>query len=437
MSSIKDGIMKSNKRNSRRSAAVVSTVGAAMMLAMVANSAGATTLLAPAAPTKPVMACAPQDGITPTSITIGFISPKTGPAAANFAGAEQAARLRVAQENAKGGIFGRKITLIGYDDQANGSVQTQIANQAVQQDKVFGIVLASAADSMMPYLKQNNVPVAGFNVLALATDRNTFGISGPTVAGVVSTAPLVRLKQAGVTSAAFIAHNTPGAVNSIKSISSAVGASGTGITNGLTILDEPQGAHDATTTALRMKAAGVNGSYESMFVDGGISIAQALSQQGVNLKANYLVGLSDPSVIAKAAGPLEGMIGSTYGTTPAGVPGKPGVRTFVNGMKAAGLNPYTAIAPVGYAATDLMITGLKKAGKCPTRQSFIDNLRKVTNFTANGMLPVPTSFAPGITPMGSPSKCTWFLTVKNGVPVPDPKVTCGVLVDTSTNKVVG
>ena len=84
-----------------------------------------------------------------------------------------------------------------------------------------------------------------------------------------------------------------------------------------------------------------------------------------------------------------------------------------------------------------MITGLKKAGKCPTRQSFIDNLRKVTNFTANGMLPVPTSFAPGITPMGSPSKCTWFLTVKNGVPVPDPKVTCGVLVDTSTNKVVG
>lgn len=30
-----------------------------------------------------------------------------------------------------------------------------------------------------------------------------------------------------------------------------------------------------------------------MFVDGGVSITQALKAQGVNLKANYLVGLSD------------------------------------------------------------------------------------------------------------------------------------------------
>lgn len=429
--------MSNRIKINRRSAAVVTTVGTAMLLATFAGSANAVTTTTPQAPAKPVVACAPQDGVTPTTITIGFISPKTGAAAANFAGAEQAARLRIDKENAKGGLFGRKIKLIGYDDQANGSIQTQVANQALQQDRVFGIVLASAADSMMPYLKQNNVPVTGFNVLALATDRNTFGITGPSVPGVVSTAPLERLKAAGVTKAAFIAHSTPGAVNSIKSIAAAVPLSGTGITNGITILDEAQGAHDATTTALRLKAAGVDGSYESMFVDGGISIAQALSQQGVKLKANYLVGLSDPSVIAKAAGPLEGMIGSTYGTTPAGVPGKPGVRTFVNGMKAAGLNPYTAIAPVGYAATDLMITGLKKAGKCPTRSSFINNLRKVTNYTANGMLPVPTSFAPGVTPMGSPTKCTWFLTVKGGVPVPDKAVTCGRLVDTVNNRIVG
>jgi len=420
----------------RRSVAVAGTLGTAMVMALVANTASAAPTPAPKASATTV-ACAPQDGISSNQITIGYFSPKTGAAAANFAGAEQAARLRVDQENAKGGIFGRKIKLIGYDDQANGSVQVSQANKALQDDKVFGIVISSAADSMMPYLKSNNVPVTSFNILALATDRNTFGIAGPTVNGIVATAPLVRLKEAGVTKAAFIAHSTPGAVNSIKSIAASVGASGTGITNGITILDEPQGSHDATSTALRMKKEGVNGAYESMFVDGGISIAQALKAQGVNLKANYLVGLSDPAVIKSAAGPLEGMIGSTYGTTPAGVPGKAGVRTFVNGMKAAGLNPYTAIAPVGYAATDLMITGLKLAGKCPTRQAFIDNLRKVKNYTANGMIPSPTSFAPGVTPMGSPSKCTWFIVVKNGVPVPDPKVTCGVLVDTNTNKVVG
>jgi len=409
-----------------------------MVLAVAATSANAAPTPAPKASATPAaVACAPQDGISSTQITLGFVSPKTGPAAANFAGAEQAARLRIDQENAKGGIFGRKIKLIGYDDAGSGSVQASVANKAIQDDKVFGIMLSSSADAMMPYLKQNNVPVTGFSLLALATDRNTFGITGPTVPGVVSTAPLERLKQDGVTKVALMSHNTPGAVNSIKSIAAAVPLAGTGQTNVLTILDSPQGAHDATSEALRIKNSGADGLYTSMYVDGGVSIAQALSQQGVKLKANYLVGLSDPAQIAKAAGPLAGMIGSTYGTTPAGVAGKPGVRTFVNGMKAAGLNPYTAIAPVGFATTDLMITGLKLAGKCPTRQVFINNLRKVKNYTANGLLPVATSFGPGVTALGSPSKCTWFLTVKNGVPVPDKKVTCGKLVDTINNKVVG
>jgi branched-chain amino acid transport system substrate-binding protein len=86
---------------------------------------------------------------------------------------------------------------------------------------------------------------------------------------------------------------------------------------------------------------------------------------------------------------------------------------------------------------DLMIEGLKRAGKCPTRQGFIDNLRKVTAFDAHGLVPEKISFGPGVTPMGSPAKCSWYITIKNGQPVPDPKPTCGKLVNTVTGQVVG
>ena len=177
--------------------------------------------------------------------------------------------------------------------------------------------------------------------------------------------------------------------------------------------------------------------YMSMFVDGVVSIAQAMSAQGVKPKATIGAGVIDPAVVSKAAGPLEVLIGTTYGTIPAGVPGASGMRTHINGMKAAGLNPYGATSPIAFAATDPMIHGLKIAGKCPTRISFAESLRKVTKYNAAGMMPQSVSFQPGVTPMGDPAKCSWCVVIKTGVPVPDAKSTCGKLVDTTTGKVIG
>ncbi|MDD2859203.1 MAG: ABC transporter substrate-binding protein [Candidatus Nanopelagicales bacterium] len=426
----------SRKFTSRGAVAVTGGLTSALVLALAVNSAGAAPTPAPTSKANANAACAPSEGITPSTITLGFFSPKTGPAAANFAGGEAAARLRVAQENAKGGVNGRKIVLIGYDDQANGQTQTTMATKALQSDKVFGIIMTSATDSAFPTFKTNNVPVTGFNVLAMANDRNTFSVVGPTAPTIISTAPLERLKQAGVANVALISHNSPSAAAGMTNTSKSIPASGTGLNQALLITDEAQGAHDATSTALRIKNSGADGAYMSMFVDGVVSIAQALKQQGVSLKGSMGAGLVDPAVIAKAAGPLEGMIGTTYGTIPAGVPGAAGMRTYINGMKAAGLNPYGATAPVAFAAADLMIHGLKLAGKCPTRASFVDNLRKVTSYNAAGMMPQTVSFQPGVTPMGNPNRCSWFVVIKNGVPVPDPKATCGKLVDTTTGKVV-
>jgi branched-chain amino acid transport system substrate-binding protein len=46
----------------------------------------------------------------------------------------------------------------------------------------------------------------------------------------------------------------------------------------------------------------------------------------------------------------------------------------------------------GYLNADLMIKGLQEAGQNPTRQSFITNLRQVTNSNAGGLLPTPADF---------------------------------------------
>ena len=421
--------------HARRRAVAVAGVSASLLLAATATSAIAAPTPAPSASTKAV-ACAPAEGVTPTSVSLGFVTPKTGPAAPNFQGAWQAAQLRIDQENAKGGVYGRKLNLTVYDDQSSPTGQISAVNKALQSDHVFGFGTNTSVDAMYTTLKQQNVPITGFSNLPLATDRNAFSGTGvPLPSNISGTGLFERLKGMGVTKLAIINHASPGAANSGNQQAKTVPFV-PGLTTVLRIADEPMGAHDATSTALRVKQSGADGVIFTGFIEGGVSLAQALAQQDVKLKGFNVAGLTDPSVLKNLNGALDGAIGTTYGAVPVGVNVR-GVKTFAAGMKAAGLNPYSASAPMGYVAADLLIRGLKEAGKCPTRALFIDKLRNVTDYDGGGLAPGKISFKPGITPNGTPSTCGYYLTAKGNDLVPDAKPTCGgKFINTDTGKVL-
>jgi branched-chain amino acid transport system substrate-binding protein len=76
-------------------------------------------------------------GTTPAdTIKIGFHAPMTGFAASDGKSASIGAELAVEQINAAGGINGRMIELISYDDQAQPAQSIPIANKLIGQDKV-------------------------------------------------------------------------------------------------------------------------------------------------------------------------------------------------------------------------------------------------------------------------------------------------------------
>jgi branched-chain amino acid transport system substrate-binding protein len=89
----------------------------------------------------------------------------------------------------------------------------------------------------------------------------------------------------------------------------------------------------------------------------------------------------------------------------------------------------------GWTNMDLMIKGLEVAGKNPTRQSFITNLRTVSGYDADGLLPNPIDF--GLAAFGkSPAKtCGWYAKLQGTtfVPVPsDGKPVCGTPISPPT-----
>ncbi|MDO9484675.1 MAG: ABC transporter substrate-binding protein [Actinomycetota bacterium] len=422
--------------HARRRTALAVGASASLLLGFTASSSIAAPTPAPSKATSNA-ACPATPGITPTTVTLGWIGSKTGPAATTYIGSSEAAQLRVDQENAKGGVNGRKITLKIYDDQTNPSSQISQAQKAMG-DNVFGLTAHTSTVSMYPTLKEAGIPVTGFNNPAFGTDRNAFGVAGATTASVpsiASTGLLEKMKSMGATKLAIINHASAGA---------SAGANGQaalipfvpGLSLALRIADSPQGAHDATSEALRIKNSGADGVAYTGFVDGGISLAQALKQQGVTLKSLTISGLSDPAVLKTAGGALDGALGTTFGALPIGVNVR-SVKTFAAAMKAAGLNPYAPAAPLGYVGADLLIKGLKVAGKCPTRASFIDNLRKVTNYDGAGMIAQKVSFQPGIMPNGNPATCGWYSIAKGTDLIPEAKESCGGrYIDTTTGKVI-
>jgi branched-chain amino acid transport system substrate-binding protein len=77
------------------------------------------------------------------TIKIGFFAPITGPVAADGASAKQSVELAVKDVNAGGGIKGKKVELIVYDDRLNPQEAVAIANKLIEKDQVVGVVSGS------------------------------------------------------------------------------------------------------------------------------------------------------------------------------------------------------------------------------------------------------------------------------------------------------
>ena len=77
-------------------------------------------------------------GLSPAAdtIKIGFNAPLTGFAAADGKSSSEGAKLAVKQINDAGGVLGKKLELVIYDDQAKPAQSIPIANKLIGKDKV-------------------------------------------------------------------------------------------------------------------------------------------------------------------------------------------------------------------------------------------------------------------------------------------------------------
>ncbi len=92
---------------------------------------------------------ASDPGVTSTSVLLGGTVPLTGEAAA-FGAVGAGAKAYFDHVNSKGGVHGRKISYIFYDDAYNPAQTVQLTRRLVEQDGVFAIFKASGRRTTSP-----------------------------------------------------------------------------------------------------------------------------------------------------------------------------------------------------------------------------------------------------------------------------------------------
>ena len=355
-------------------------------------------------------------GVTPSTITIGFLNDATGVAVSDSADSLGAAQARVDLQNAQGGVNGRQIKIVTADTASSGAGAKTAAQLLDQQKHVFAIAVNSAFTyGATTYMQTQGIPVTGEaydgQEWGQQPNTNMFSAVPSDPKDPSSTTFGQFLKSIGGTKYAGFAYaESPSSENGVKAAEESVTKAGISVV--YSNLAVPFGTVDYTADVLALKAAGAN-VYECSCVESSdIALATAVQQGGLKAKGVFDTGyaqltLDQPGVLAAAQGGYF-----VTSTVPFEFKTPPTVN-FLNALQKydtsykGGIPAYGDI--VSWVAMDLMIKGLQQAGTNPTRSSFEQGLRQVTSYNAGGLLPTTVSFAPSQFGVDPETACSYYM----------------------------
>lgn len=365
---------------------------------------------------------------TKSPIVIGYISNLTGVASSTFADGPGGAQAVIDQVNASGGVNGHPLKLVVKDDASSTTGDQTAAQELVQNDHAAVVVMYSSFGfAGAPVLQKAGIPVVGS-----AFDGPEWTVqpySNMFTWQPASTAPFngklytytylgTFLKSLGATSFGGLGYGiSPSSTNSI--IEAEASAKSQGIGTCYTNNSVNFGAVDFTADVLQIKQANC-GSVAGSFVSASdLALSKALKQGGLaNVHQIYFTGYDEHTTAQPAD--AQGFDGDYAQASVSFSPPNAGGQALLDLLKKydksydGGLPDFGLLGST--VSTQLAVYGLQQAGSDPTSSSFITNLRKVTNWTDNGLLAAtPVNFSNFGTEAQFPTKgCTYYEQLVNG-----------------------
>ncbi|MDQ1431808.1 MAG: hypothetical protein QOF40_2410, partial [Actinomycetota bacterium] len=360
-------------------------------------------------------------------ITVGYIFSETGAAGSTFKNAGKACQARVDRENAKGGVNGRKINLISIDDKSTADNQTA-TNDLIKNRNAF-VIVNNSSFAFLSYrtMLDNKVPMIGGGY-----DGGYYGKPGNESLFSALNAPFDNLttdgtarllKQLGAKKIGVVAYGASASSTASAKLTQQYAVPNQGLEAVYTNTTVDFGSTDVGPLILGFKNAGADGAYLPLVASTDFAILQGLDQNGVKMKGVVLpTGYGQDLLDSPTAQILKPNVVFTTQWQPVEL------KTKATKQFQADLKKYASFSGVpdfgqytGYVTCELMILGLRAAGKTPTRDSFVTGLRAVGSYDAAGLGCGPTDISAEHYGKFPVNGCTYAVTVQNGKFVPSNK----------------
>jgi branched-chain amino acid transport system substrate-binding protein len=355
--------------------------GKRVRVAMLGSIVFVAAILAAASP-----AAALEQGVTGSSITIGMANALSGPASALGTGMKEGALAYFKKINAAGGVNGRVIKLISYDDGYEPKKTVETTSKLVYEDKVFalfGYVGTPTSTAIMPLINKEKMiywgPFTGAEFLRNPVNKYIFNVRGSyfdeAEMQVKYLTGELGKKRIGVLiqNDAYGLAVKGGVVKALKNRNMTIAGEGTFERN-----TENVDAGLAALKAAHPDAVIMVGTYKAM-----AAFIKKAKAQGFNPVFLNVSFVGTAALVKELASSGDGVIitqvmPSPYDTS------LPIIRQYQNDLKAAGHADMDYTDLEGYIDAVVFVETLKKAGNNLTQETFIKAAESM-NASAGGL----------------------------------------------------
>ena len=409
-------------------------------VAVLAVLATATAALATASSVGAQTGASP--GVTDKTVKVGYIFSQSGVAGSTFAHAGDGFNARIKAENAKGGVNGRTITAVTVDDGGTTN-NLQASKSLVDNDNVFAVV----NNSSFAFLSYRYLLDAGVPMLGGGFDGNEYGQPGneklisilgniaPVYGAQYSPGFVQLMKKAGATKVGVVSYGASASSTAAAKNLQAYAVPAAGLDAAYTNTTVEFGTTDVGPLVLGMKNAGVDATYLPLVLSSNLAIIQNAAQNDLKFKLAVLAtGYGQPLLDEPASKTIGPEVLFGQGWAPVELKNA-ATKKFQSDLKKYG--GYEGVPDfgvyTGYLTADLLVQGLKAAGKNLTRDGYITATKGLGTWDAAGLACQPVDVSAEGFGKQPETACGWYVQIKNGkfVLYPNKKPITGKLIEQS------
>jgi branched-chain amino acid transport system substrate-binding protein len=324
-------------------------------------------------------------GVTSDRILLGQAAVYSGPAAQLGIQMRNGIKAYLDYVNAKGGVHGRKLELVTEDDRYEQSVAPSASKKLIEEHRVFallGYVGTPTGVAHLPVVTQAKVPLVGMftgaEVLRMPFNRYVFHVRASYYDETEKIVEQV-LSTGGQKISVFYQDDAYGEAGrkgtelALERRKMKIHSTGTVERNTVRVEQAAKTIHTSQPDAVVMVSAytsiaafvremqklGSGATFYNVSFVGSKALADALGKDGVGVAISQVVPFP-------------------WGTA------VPVVKEYQQLAKKAGYTDYNFSALEGFLCAKVMVEGLRRAGKSPTREGLVEALEKMNDVDLGG-----------------------------------------------------